>query len=131
MIANMLLSLASILLGSQALAAPAPAPAPAPQGFDFAAIAALPPASTPSVAVGVASQIIHVNVASLVASVANAISTNPITVSAAARKLKRDTTDTTVSPTASSVCSGGTAQPTGYGPNRYFLCWRPRCSSAM
>jgi hypothetical protein len=82
----------------------APAPAPNPQGLDFDLIAALPPAPTPTIAVGVAAQTIKVNVASMIKSVAQAVSTNPIAVN---DKKKRQVTST---------CTGGTPQPTGALP---------------
>lgn len=89
------------LLATQGAAIPAPAPNP--QGLDFDLIAALPPPPTPTIAVGVAAQSVKVNVASMIKSVAQAVSTDPI---AAKKKRQVD----------AATCSGGTPQPTGSAP---------------
>lgn len=92
-----------------------PKPMPLPQGFDFGAIADLPPPPTYTMSVGVTAQVVKINTAAIIKSAVQAVTTDPIVDPA--RKVKRqDTTATspTVSATANS-CVGGTAQPTGSG----------------
>lgn len=76
---------------------------PAPQALDLDAISALPPAPTPTMAIGALSQSIKVNTAAAAASVIAAIATEVASsVDSSSVKIKRDT-----------ICP---AQPLGYGP---------------
>lgn len=93
-----------------------------PQGLDFGVVDDLPPPPSVSIAVGVASQVVTVNEASAVASVAALATNSPLTdaldgvvippagvgIVSSAALLKRAANATT--------CTGGTPQPTGSGP---------------
>jgi len=93
MSSKLFLSLLGGLLVSHAAALPAP------QGLDFDAILDLPPAPTPTIAVGVLSQAVVVNTQAALSSVVAAVATE---VAASAVNAKRDT-----------VCP---TQPAGSGP---------------
>ena len=70
MFSKTILSILSGLLAYQAAALPAP------QALDFDVIEALPPAPTPTMAVGVLSQAVTVNTASIMASIVQDIATS-------------------------------------------------------
>jgi len=93
MSSKLFLSLLGGLLVSQAAALPAP------QGLDFDAILDLPPAPTPTIAVGVLSQAVEINTQAALSSVAAAVATE---VAASSVNVKRDV-----------VCP---TQPAGSGP---------------
>lgn len=92
------------------------APTAEPQGLDFDVVDDLPPLPSYTIAVGVAAQTISINEGSMVSAAAALATKQPLT----------DALDGVVSvpplkkrglvARATSVCSGGTPQPTGPGP---------------
>jgi len=103
-------------------------PFAAPQGLDFDVVDNLPPASTVVIPIGVASQIVTVNEASAIASVAALATKAPLTdaydgvvsvpaavnIVTASYLSKRQAGSSSGSATSS--CTGGTPQATGTGP---------------
>lgn len=85
--------------------------APAPQGIDFDAVATLPPLPTYTISIGLASQSVSVNQASLIASVISAESVVPLSTQASEQETVIDKRQA-----AASVCTGGTPLATGAGP---------------
>lgn len=86
----------------------AASPLAEPQGLDFAAIAALPPAPTYTMATGVLAQTVSINQASLVSSIIVQASASPVvTTDDSYRRLRRQ---------AIATCTGGSIQPVGAGP---------------
>lgn len=81
---------------------------PIAQGMDLAVAAALPPAPSYTEATGVTAQIVTINPTSLIASALATITDTPLS-SAASDPVKRHAS-------VSAVCSGGSPQPSGYGP---------------
>lgn len=97
---------ASILLALAAFVASNPVAVP--QGLDFDALAGVPDIPLPSIAVGVASQIITVDVASMISAATLAPLNTPSPTGDPAN-FKRQVSSIP-------ACTSGTPQPTGWGP---------------